>query len=177
MTLSVFYTAAHAGFDLSRVPLGGGATICDQLVQEWSRTKPFSLRILSPELLGDQAPRNKDLVTYSEWRYARFCRDFEKQITDTLLREDPRKTVVLSNDVSEGPDFQRLAAKEYRLFTIYHVDVVDYMVRLYFKSLVKPETTTRFYARLEHAGLSGAVPDVFKLVWQKQQDSVRYSQG
>ncbi len=173
---TVLYAAAHAGFDLSRVPLGGGAAVADHLTQEWSHTRPFNLQVLSPQILA-AAPKDKDLVTYSELRYARFCRDFERALTERILTQDPRSHTVLCNDVSEGPDFKRLAERGHALYTIYHVDVVDYMSRVYFYNAVRPETTTRFYSGIERIGLSRWVPDVCKLVWQKQQDSVRYSKG
>src|ERR1035441_7667835 len=94
----VLFTAAHSGFSLNHIPLGGGAAVCEQLAREWERTKPFALEVLGPSLLGSQAPKEKDLVHYSELQYARFCLDFEKRLTETILERDPTTTVVLSND-------------------------------------------------------------------------------
>jgi glycosyltransferase involved in cell wall biosynthesis len=206
----IIYTAAHSGFNLGEVPLGGGAAICQHLVQEWMQTRPFEWKVLGPSLLGSEAPRHKDLVRYSELEYARFCRQFEARLTETILQNDPRSTVVLCNDVSEGPDFALLASKGYPIFTIYHVDVVDYFSRIYLRGWIKPESATRFYRwmfqrrhpprppLLRHPPrpLAGdpslmdsrpatAGNDVWYrqlirilgLVFQKQQDSVRYSKG
>ena len=53
----VLYTAAHSGFNLGQVPLGGGGAICEHLASEWSRTKPFALEVLGPSILGDAAPK------------------------------------------------------------------------------------------------------------------------
>src|SRR5690242_18284583 len=58
----VLYTAAHSGFSLASVPLGGGAAVCAQLMEEWRKTQPFDLQLLGPGLLGDAAPRNDELV-------------------------------------------------------------------------------------------------------------------
>ena len=96
---------------------------------------------------------------------------------NSFLKEDPARTVVLCNDVSEGPDFRRLALAGYSLFTIYHVDVVDYISRVYLHSLIPPTWLTKTYAALEKKSWDSIVPDVFKLVVQKQQDSVHYSKG
>jgi glycosyltransferase involved in cell wall biosynthesis len=173
----ILYTAAHSGFNLGEVPLGGGASICQHLIQEWMKTQPFEWAVLGPSLLGSEAPQHKDLVRYSEFEYARFCRRFEERITGTILRHDPKSTVVLSNDVSEGPDFTFLASKGYPLFTIYHVDVVDYFAAIYLRGLVKPESTTAFFHAMHRSGLSRIFPKMLHLIWEKQEASVRYSKG
>src|SRR5215813_7459439 len=103
MVEQVLYTAAHAVAESERVPLGGGATISRWLNEEWSRTKPFSLRVLGPSILARDAPSGMDLVRFTESRYAKFCREFERATTAEILKADPRSTAVLSNDVSEGP--------------------------------------------------------------------------
>ena len=173
----LLYTAAHSGFNLSEVPLGGAASICQHLAREWTRTKPFEWEILGPSILGDAAPRQKDLVRYSELDYARFCQVFEKKLTETILQHDPASTVVLSNDVSEGPDFKTLAERGYSIFTIYHVDVVEYFAQIYLRSLVKPEWTTAFFRAIDRSGIAKVLPGVLRLVWAKQEASVRSSKG
>jgi glycosyltransferase involved in cell wall biosynthesis len=173
----VFYTVAHSGFNLGEVPLGGGASIAHHLTQQWTRTKPFDYEVLGPSILGSDAPRGKDLVRYSELDYARFCRSFEKKLTSTILQRDPPPAVVLSNDVSEGPDFKTLAEKGHPIYTIYHVDVVDYFTSIYLQSWVKPETTTALYRGLWRAGLSHLLPRMLNLIWKKQEESVLYSKG
>jgi glycosyltransferase involved in cell wall biosynthesis len=168
----VLYIAAHGGFANQAVPLGGGAAVCNQLVAEWGRTRPFDLRLIDPSILGATRPSGNDLVRFGERDYSRFCRAFEQASTEEILRHDPLETVVLSNDVSEGPDFARLAARGYRLFTIYHVDVVAYISAIYLKGRVRPETTVRWYPRLRFL-----LPDVAKLIWEKQAASVEHSRG
>lgn len=159
----ILYTAAHGGFRES-VPLGGGAAICDLLVEEWSRTKPFEFRLIRPNA------KAREIVHMSERDYAGFSRDFERFSTAEILKHDPKDTVVLANDVSEGPNFAAL--RDYRIFTIYHVDVVAYVADLYFRGLIRPETTVRWYRRLHWA-----LPSISKLVWEKQEASVVYSKG
>ena len=72
---TVLYCAAHGGFANEAVPLGGGAAVCEHLLAEWERTRPFPVRLLSPALLGPAAPNARDLVAFGERRYAAFCRD------------------------------------------------------------------------------------------------------
>ncbi len=159
----ILYTAAHGGFRES-VPLGGGAAICDMLVDEWSRTKPFEFRLIRPQIAA------RDIIHFSERDYAKFSREFERASTLEILKYDPKDVVVLANDVSEGPDFTAL--REYKIFTIYHVDVVAYVAEIYFHGLLRPETTVKWYRRL-----SWALPSISKLVWEKQEASVMHSRG
>ena len=170
--MRVVYTAAHGGFARDNVPLGGGGAVCDHLVDEWSRTKSFELEVVTPAILGAQAPSGRDLVAFGERAYARFCRAFERAATAHILRRDPTSAVVLVNDVSEGPDFAMLAGRGFRIFTIYHVDVVAYIASIYLRGWVRPETTVRWYRRLRPL-----LPSIAKLIWEKQESSVRYSRG
>ncbi len=155
----ILYTAAHGGFRES-VPLGGGAAICNQLVDEWSRTKPFDFRVIAPKVSA------RDIVNFSEREYAKFSRDFERQSTEEILRHDPRETTVLVNDVSEGPDFEAL--KNYRIFTIYHVDVVAYVSSIYLRG-IRPETTVKWYPRIKWM-----LRSITQLIWQKQEASINF---
>jgi glycosyltransferase involved in cell wall biosynthesis len=168
----ILYTAAHGGFSRERVPLGGGAAVCDHLIEEWTCTQPFPFRLITPSVLGGAAPAGRDLIGFGERDYARFCRAFERAATKEILRHDPRSTVVLSNDVSEGPEFAELAGRGFRIFTIYHVDVVAYVAAIYGRGLIRPETTVRWHRRVRHV-----LPDIAGLVWEKQEASVRHSRG
>lgn len=167
----VLYTAAHGGFASQAVPLGGGAAVCDHLVSEWTRTRPFPLELITPSILGSSAPSGADLVRFGERDYARFSRVFEKASTAEILKHDPADTVVLANDVSEGPDFKALARNGFRVLTIYHVDVVAYVTEMYGRGWIPPQATTRLFYPL----FGWALPDIAGLVWAKQAASVRYS--
>jgi len=170
--VKLLYVAAHGGFSSESVPLGGGAAVFDHLVEEWSRTKPFELRTVTPAILGRSAPTGRDLVALSERGYAAFCRRFEQAATEEILRHDPASTVVLSNDISEGPDFAAVSRAGFRVFTIYHVDVVAYVSAIYLRGWIEPETTVRWYPRLRRL-----LPRIARLIWEKQQASVIYSRG
>ncbi len=130
-TSQILFTAAHGGFAGQAVPLGGGAAVCEQLVREWTNTRPFPFRLITPAILGATAPSAQDVVRFGERAYANFSRAFEQACTKEILCHDPASVVVLSNDVSEGPDFKSLGERGYRIFTIYHVDVVAYVADIY----------------------------------------------
>jgi glycosyltransferase involved in cell wall biosynthesis len=156
LSVQVLYTAAHAGFPDTE-PLGGGKAVADYLIREW----PGPLTVLSPARFGIAGK----LAALSELEYARFCRQFERATTDEILRHDPRHCVVLCNDISEGPDFAAL--RDYRLVTIFHVDVVEYFTKFYFRGVVQPETAAKLHR--------WPLPDMLKLVFRKQHDCVRHS--
>jgi len=167
MTDTVVYTAAHGGFAGQDVPLGGGAAICDLLVAEWSRTRPFRTQLVRPRIPA------REIVRFGERQYAAFCRDFERQATEAVLRHDPRRVAVLVNDISEGPDFRRIAGHGYAVFTIWHVDVIAYVAAIYLHGRVSPQTLVRWHDRLGDRWM----PDILKLIFRKQLDSAVYSRG
>ena len=170
MNFEVLYSAAHAEFPDSE-PLGGGKAVADYLIREWREREPFALSVLSPKSVGLwQAGRlpYKSLTDLSELQYARFCREFERAATNEILKRDPQRCVVLANDISEGPDFALLGGRGYRVVTIFHVDVVEYFTRFYLRGLIRPETAVRFR-------WFGIMPDVLKLVFERQYQCVRHS--
>ena len=169
--LELIYTAAHGGFAKEAVPLGGGAAVFEQLVAQWQQKAPFRLRTITPEILGQSAPTGRVLVSMAELAYARFCRDFERAATVEILKQDPKHTVVLINDISEGPNFQALAQAGFSLFSIYHVDVLNYVTSIYCRGLISPATAARLYSKIPKPFR----PDILGLVFDKQEASVRYS--
>lgn len=171
----VLYLAAHGGFEGSSVPLGGGAAIYNLLVREWSRTGPFQLQTVTPAIMGTKAPTARQLVQFSEREYASFCDRFREAATARALQEDPAETVILVNDVSEGPEFARLAAAGYRVATIYHVDVVAYISEIYLKGLVAPWRLTSLWRGIETSRLSAAAPSILRLIFDQQAASVACS--
>jgi glycosyltransferase involved in cell wall biosynthesis len=173
----VLYIAAHGDFAGQAVPLGGGAAVCTRLLSEWTRTRPFAFDLISPSILGALAPSGRDIVGYGEREYAGFCRRFSAAATAEVLRHDPREAVVLANDISEGPDFARLAQAGFAIATIYHVDVVAYVAAMYARSVVHPETMVRWYDRIEASPVGGLIPSISKLVFEQQRATVRHSQA
>lgn len=161
--MKVLYTAAHGGFAAEHAPLGGGAAIFEMLSAEWAKTKPFDLEFFTP-------PSNTghDIINFDTGSYARFSRQFEAAATQEIRRHDPANTVVLVNDIAEGPDFK--AIQTYKIATIWHVDVVAYIAAIYCRKLASPETLVKL-----HRLFGKIYPDVLQLIFQKQSDCVQYS--
>lgn len=178
MTRRVVYLAAHGGFAGQAVPLGGGAAIANQLEEEWGRTKPFELRMVGPAVLGAEAPSAREIVRFNERDYAAFCQSFSAAATRAVLgEEDPGSTAVLVNDISEGPDFRRLASAGFRVYTIWHVDVVAYIANIYLKRRVRPETLSRWWETLRKYGLIRLAPGMLRLIFEQQRESLAHSRA
>jgi len=118
-------------------------------------------------------------VHLSETGYAKFCRRFGSAVTDHLLDDPktfpPARTAIVVNDISESPELARLDEAGFPILSIWHVDVVEFFNRMYMKNVFSAPFWTRLYTGFENAGLSGLVPDMLKLVFAKQQDSVTRS--
>ena len=174
---------------MDRTPLGGGAMVGLQLVKHWKPDPAsWTLTVLGS---GPEAPvggcdyhrlaeRPEGLVDLGELDYARFCREFETETTEWILdrRKEfrPQDTVVVVNDVSEGPALARLAEAGYPILSIWHVDVVDYFNKLYLRRIVAPERLTRLHERMRQIGADWILPDVLDLVFEKQRETVYHSQ-
>ncbi len=190
MPKKVVFIGSHLGYAMEKTPLGGGAMVGLQLIRHWAAFPGVELVALGSGPVVPhsgveyvQAPAGTglktSLVNLSELGYARFCRAFEKQTTDWLLerleRFDPRSTVVVVNDISEGPDLKALTAKGFPVVSLWHVDVVDYFNKLYLRNFVRPERLTALYERSRRLGMHWIVPDVLKLVFEKQRATVAHS--
>ncbi len=161
--MKVLYTAAHGGFAREHAPLGGGAAVCDMLTSEWKKTQPFPLELFTPETVSGH-----DIIGFDTGSYARFSRQFEAASTAAIRQQDPASTVVLVNDIAEGPDFQAL--RNYKIATVWHVDVVAYIASIYCRDLLTPEALVAI-----HRKLGALYPNILKLIFQKQSGCVRYS--
>lgn len=172
---------------MDRTPLGGGAMVGLQLVRHWKADAEWAPVVLgsgpdSPVPGCDYhrlAAREGGLVDLGELEYARFCRDFERETTDWILERKkelpPKDTVVVVNDVSEGPALAELAAAGYPILSIWHVDVVDYFNKLYLRRIVAPEKLTKLHERMRAIGADWILPDVLDLVFEKQRETVYHS--
>jgi glycosyltransferase involved in cell wall biosynthesis len=178
---------SHIGYPMERTPLGGGAMVGLQLVRHWKPDAGWALTVLGsgPEVPAPGveyvriAGRDDGLVDLGELEYARFCREFEEQTTDWILSRSaayrPGDTVVVVNDISEGPTLGRLTAAGFKVVSIWHVDVVDYFNKLYLRRMFAPEKLTRLHERLRDMGADWVLPDVLNLVFDKQRETVVHS--
>lgn len=169
-------TAAHGGYGSERVPLGGGAAVFERLAREWARSPQVELHLCGP---GPEAPAvgahyhraellDRPPSALDEWRYARFCREFEAHTTRLAL--ELRPDLVLAHDLSEGPDFEELSYRGIESHVIFHVDVVDFFHRIYMGAKVSPERL----ARWNRTRMGRLLPDILKLVFDKQQRAVNH---
>lgn len=178
----LFFVASHVGYPLDRTPLGGGAAVGVQLARAWARERGLKLTVVGsgPECPADGIEYRRlpgadyDLVRLSEFGYARFCRRFEAAATAFVRERAGKRSCVVVNDISEGPDLRRLNAAGLPIVSIWHVDVVDYFNKMYFRGLVAPERVTRAFERIR-PWAGWAVPDVLKLVFEKQRQTVAFS--
>lgn len=189
MTGRVVFAAAHLGHDTREVPLGGGAQVGIHLLRRWAETCPFSITVLGsgPELgvggiayhripwyVQGQDGRITDLSVRG---YASFSRQFERGVTaylESLAGEvDPAGVVVLHNDIAEAGDFAQIARMGFRQAAVFHVDVVDYAVQIYLKNRLSAPTLARAFRGLARAGVARSLPDVARLIFQKQEACAR----
>jgi len=183
----LIFVASHVGYPMDRTPLGGGAMVGLQLVKHWKPDASWSLTVLGS---GPETPvpgcdyhrlaeRPEGLVDLGELDYARFCRDFEERTTEWILERrkeyPPADTVIVVNDISEGPTLESLASAGYEILSIWHVDVVDYFNKLYLRRIVAPEKLTKLHERMRSIGADWILPDVLNLVFEKQRETVYHS--
>lgn len=155
-----------------------------QLTRHWKPDATWRLVVLGsgPETpapgleYARLAGREDEIVELGELAYARFCREFEEATTEWILgrREAfaPQETVIVVNDISEGPALQGLAEAGYAIVSIWHVDVVDYFNKLYLRRFFAPENLTRLHERLRAMGVEWILPDVLQLIFAKQRETV-----
>ncbi len=174
---TLLYTASDSGFDLRHIPLGGAAPICAYLTEEWRKRSDFQFRLVSPEVIGEGAPRDNDLLNYTTKQYIDFTFKFEDAITAEILRHDPRETVVLSNDMPDGPSFRLLAKKGYAVYCIYHMNMVHVFTSAILRGRMRPETAAALYRSIDHSPFRFLLPKVLKLIFLKQEESLTYSRG
>ncbi len=185
----IVFIGSHLGYCMDRTPLGGGAMVGLQLLRHWPRDAGVTITALGA---GPEAPvpgieyvplpragNGESLVSLSELEYARFARRFEAATTEWVLsnraRCDPANTCVLVNDIAEGPTLAPIAAAGYPVVSLWHVDVVDYFNKLYLRNFIRPERLTRLYERSRRLGGRWLIPDMLRLIFEKQSDTVRYS--
>ncbi|MDX2227875.1 MAG: glycosyltransferase [Verrucomicrobiae bacterium] len=183
-TKSITLVGAHGGYAGHNVPLGGSATIFECLLEEWKSRPDLSLKILSPGpgyQTWHQSLRDRNIASPQDYTrvhpsslgyndYARFSRFFERTATEYLCaRPAPAGAWVIANDICEGPDITRLRAHGYKVMTLIHVDVVDYMTGMYLKKALSPEFLCRFWNLLRAVGINRILPDILRLIFDKQR--------
>ena len=112
------------------------------------------------------------LVKLGERDYARFCRAFEHAATQEILRHDPASVVVLSNDIAEGPGFAGTHRGGYRISRS-----TTWTSRLYRCDLCARLAESAQARRVYDLVRPLPMPDIARLIFDKQWSSVEYSRG
>ncbi|MGC9530478.1 MAG: glycosyltransferase family 4 protein [Candidatus Bipolaricaulaceae bacterium] len=191
----VVYAGAHLGYCPAQVPLGGGAQVGIRLIERWAATGRFPVTVLGsgpqPPLppgphvayrqIPWQVPGHRGPITdLTVSGYARFSRQFERGVTEFLRRaaqaHDPRRVCVVHNDICEAGDFAAIARLGYSQVAIFHVDVVDYAARIYLRGAVSAAFLARAFRGVARARLTPLLPDVARLILEKQQACARHCQ-
>jgi len=186
-------TAAHLGYDPRAVPIGGGAQVAIHLLRHWAKSAPFSLTVLGsgpvPPSFSEKTIQycsipwhvpghNGTLTDLSVRGYALFSRQFERGVTEFLRRRarevDPGGTCVVHNDICEAGDFRAIADLGYRQVAIFHVDVVDYAASIYLRGWLSAPRLAQTFRGFARLGLARFLPDVVRLILEKQQACARH---
>ncbi|NOX45098.1 MAG: glycosyltransferase family 4 protein, partial [Caldiserica bacterium] len=181
---------AHLGYDLERIPMGGGGAVGTALIARWAQEGAFDLVVLgsgpTPPVAGVryvrvdwEVPGEPDVPSALSVRgYASFCVQFSRGVMGYLRRlageVDPATVCVVHNDVSEGPDFAAIRALGYRQIGILHVDVVDYVSHIYLRGAVRAPRLARAYRGLRRIGAHRFLPLIARLIFEKQEGCVRH---
>lgn len=167
--MKILMMAAHGGYGSESVPLGGGAAVFERLCHHW-QGQDLELVSCGAGPLEPEHGKYHQLATpqvvpskLGALAYAKFCQSFEAESTDLALRLRP--DLVLSHDISEGPNIAQLRKRGIEVATISHVDVVDIFNRLYLGSYLDPASLTNLFRRTS----SLPWPALLKLVFEKQQ--------
>ena len=170
---TLLFISSQSGFDLKQIPLGGPASIADSFETEWRKRSDIEFRTLSSALLGSEAPRNEDFLKYTPTQYIDFFSKFEKAVFAEILRYDPQKTVVLSNDSLR---FRPLTEKGYSIYVIHHMNVVDYFTNALLHGCIKSQTAFSIF-HFMYACFGRLVPKALKMVFLNQEESVLHTRG
>ncbi|MGM9991832.1 MAG: glycosyltransferase family 4 protein [Candidatus Bruticola sp.] len=190
--LKIAILAAHGGSDSNKLPLGGGAAICERLLKAWENVEDLQLTLIVPghyssgnrpseENQTEAVNKNINVIriplfksketpcNIGTFRYAKFCRQFEKACTEQILALKP--DVVLTHDISEGPNFKKLSENNIPCIPIFHVDVLDFVCRMYFYEQWTPKQCMLVWSKIRKLPL---IPNIVRLVFDKQADAVQF---
>lgn len=186
MTGQVFLAAATGAIPTLSGPVGGGVRIAEAIFDSLPPELPVTLIVARERDSESPGPRSRvglglpvlrglgdaALLHLSETAYARFSREFEARATEWILRRGRPGDWVLANDISEGPDFRRLAAAGLRVVPIFHVGVAEFFCKMYLRDQVSPERLCRWAKNLERGFGLWAIPPLLRLVFSKERHAL-----
>lgn len=187
----IFLIGATAGISTSQGPVGGGVRIFEQLretiplfssqklitlsahpqfsrnLATWGEEIHIAVDILKP------FSSSEAIIHLSEIQYSRFALQFEKEVTRFLLQEAEQGDILLINDISEGPHFQKLAQAGFVVVPLFHIAVAEFFCKLYLKNFFSAPTLVKLTKKLEKYHCAWLVPKLLQLVFVKERQAVQ----
>ncbi len=180
----LYITAATGALSAESAPVGGGVAVIEALLP--GLRERFEVTLVTPgrhpiRSLGRQilpvptlAESNPErLLRLNAREYARFALEWETALEDYFEEIEPEGAVVLANDISEGPPFERLAARGFRQIAVFHVVVADFFAQRYLP--VGAAAGARLWRAAERLRLARAAPGLARLVWRKEEAAARFA--
>lgn len=180
----LYITAATGALSAETAPVGGGVAVIEALLPRLRER--FEVTLVTPgrhpiRSLGRQilpvptlAGSNPErLLRLNAREYARFALEWEAALERYFDEIEPEGAVVLANDISEGPPFERLAARGFRQIAVFHVVVADFFAHRYLP--VGAAAGARLWRAAERLHLARAAPNLAGLVWRKEEAAARFA--
>ena len=187
---TLFLVGATAGISTQLGPVGGGVRILEHLLETLpASTSASVVKIYANstdqrascswgESIGLKVPILEDssaeqLIHLSELQYSRFSCEFERASTDFLLKTAKTGDLIFINDISEGPNFSKLAQAGFIIVPLFHIAVADFFCKLYLRDLFSAPRVTHFFHFLEEKLGRWSIPKLLQLVFSKERDAVQ----
>lgn len=187
----IFLLGATSGISSKDHPVGGGVHVLEQLLEELppyfsgsliqlyggstSSTQVYSWgSAISLELPILQGRSLSALLHLSEWHYSHFARQFEKAATAYLLETGATGDLVIVNDISEGPHFQKLAQAGFILIPLFHIGVAEFFCKLYLRNYWRASTLCHVFLKIEKSLGRWVIPPLLQLIFTKERHAVHY---
>ena len=184
----LYITSATGALSAADAPVGGGVAVLEALLPQLER-EAIDYTLLTPgpvaavggrrrtlavpTLRGGDAER---LLRLGERDYARFALEWEAALDRFFAAVPAEGAVVLANDVSEGPPFRALSRRGFRQIVLFHVVVAEFFARRYLRSLpIGAARAAALWRGAERLDLTRFMPDIARLVWQKEGEAAQYA--
>ena len=180
----LYVMAATGALSAESAPVGGGVAVIEALLPHLR--EQFDVTLLTPGRRENRSPGRQTLpvptlaqagperlLSLNARSYARFALEWEAALDHYFNDLDPRDAVVIANDISEGPPFERLASRGFRQIALFHVVVADFFARRYLP--IGAPAAARAWRTAERLGLAAAAPKIARLVWRKEAAAARFA--
>ena len=179
----LYLTAATGALSAESAPVGGGVAVIEALLPHLR--EQFDVTLVTPGRRENRSPGRQTLpvptlaqagperlLSLNASNYACFALEWEAALDRYFNDLDPRDAVVIANDISEGPPFERLASRGFCQIALFHV-VADFFARRYLP--IGAPAAARAWRTAERLGLAAAAPEIARLVWRKEAAAARFA--